>query len=389
MVMNGISKKNKNTKSELNRQSNFELMRIVSMFMIVLYHFIHHGNLVEKSNGSVKVILVFIQALLFVHVNSFVLLCGYFQCKNKFKMSKFFKLYNQVWFYRAIITTILVFLGIVTFTKIDFIKKISYIYYGEYWFITMYFILYLCSPMLNIVINNINKKQHLKIIILLLLIFSLLPTFTIQAFYNNAQGFSITNFVLLYFIGAYLRLYPIDKSTIFSNFTKNFRKYFFLGVYVFLGFVMCMENLLGNLFICYGGIIGEVGKIMYTSAGAYDNPIIIVQSVCYFLFFYYMSFRSRIINKISLLVFGIYLIHDYTYSRDIMLDIFGINKLKNIRSDIILNVFLFSIIVMVVCGLIEYIRQLIFKFIYNRKFSYKLRDKFHKFVESFGLNVSW
>ena len=384
-----IFRKKKKSNKELTRQSNFELMRIVSMFMIVLYHFIRHGNLIEKSDGSVKVILVFIQAIIYVHVNSFVLLCGYFQCKNKFKMSKFFKLYNQVWFYKTIITIILVSLGIVTFTNIEFMKHVSYIYYGDYWFITMYFILYLCSPMLNIIINNISKKQHLKIIILLLIIFSILPTITIQTSYYNTNGFSITNFVLLYFIGSYLRLYPIEKSSVFSSFTKNFRKYFFLGVYVFLGFVMCMENLLGDVFTNYGGIIEEIGKIMYTSAGSYDNPIIIVQSVCYFLFFYSMLFRSKIINKISLLVFGVYLIHDHTYSRDIMQDIFGISKLKNIRSDIILKIFIFSIIVMIVCSFIEYIRQLIFKFVYDRKFSYKLRDKFHKFVESFGIEVSW
>ena len=381
--------RNKKVKKELTRQSNFELMRIISMFMIVLYHFIHHGNLIEKSNGSVKVILVFIQALLFVHVNSFVLLCGYFQCKSKFKMSKFFKLYNQVWFYRAAIAIILVSLGMITFTNIDFMKNISYIYYGEYWFITMYFILYLCSPMINIVINNINRKQHLKIILLLILIFSILPTFTVQAFYNNNQGFSITGFILLYFIGAYLRLYPIDKSPVFSHFTKNFRKYLFLGFYIFLGFVMCMEYLLSDVFISYGGVVGEIGKIMSNSVLAYDNPIVLIQSICYFLVFYSMSFKNRFINRVSSLTFGIYLIHDSIYCRDILQDIFGISKLKNIRSDIILKIFMFSVIVMIVCGFIEFIRQLIFKFIYNRKFSYKLRDKLHKFVESFGINVSW
>ena len=289
----GILNKNMKSKEKSTRQSNFELMRIVSMFMIVLYHFICHGGLIEKSNGAVKVILTFIQALTFVHVNSFVLLCGYFQCKNKFKMSKFFKLYNQVWFYKAFIVVILTILGIVSLSNIEFIKSISFIYYGDYWFITMYFILYLCSPMLNIVINNINKKQHLKIIILLLLVFSILPTFTIRAFYDNARGFSIANFVLLYFIGAYIRLYPIEKNSIFSHFTKNFRKYFFLGIYVLFAFFMCMENLLSELFISCGGIVEEVGKIMANSVLAYDNPIIIIQSVCYFLVFYSMSFNNK------------------------------------------------------------------------------------------------
>lgn len=384
-----ILKKNTKVKEKLTRQSNFELMRIISMFMIVLYHFICHGRLIERSNGAVKVILVFIQALTFVHVNSFVLLCGYFQCKNKFKMSKFFKLYNQVWFYKALIVIVLTILGFVSFSNIDFIKNISFIYYGDYWFITMYFILYLFSPMINIIINNINKMQHLIIIMVLILIFSILPTITIQGFYNNARGFSITNFILLYFIGSYLRLYPIDKSSVFSAFTKNFRKYFFLGVYIFFAFIMCMENLLSDLFVSYGGIVEEVGKIMSNSIRAYDNPIVIIQSICYFLVFSSMSFKSRFINKVSSLMFGIYLISDHGNMRSVILTTFGIDKLNIIGRSAILNVCIYSLIVMVVCGFIEYIRQLIFKLIYDRKFSCKLRDKFHKFVESFGIEVSW
>ena len=381
-------KKERSNKYEFSRQSNFELMRIISMFMIILCHVIHYGDFIKQSSGAVKIIITFIQSLLYVHVPSFVLLCGYFQCKNKFKLSKFFSLYNQVWFYRVVITIALACLGIVAYTKMDFIKNISYLYYGDYWFITVYFVLYLCSPMLNIVINNIDRKQHLKIIVLLLLLFSILPTLTAQAFYPNTRGYSITTFILLYFIGSYLRLYPIDMNSIFSHFTKNFRKYFFLSVYIFLGFVLCMQSLLINLFISSGGIVGEVGKIMESANLSYDNPIIVLQSICYFLLFYSMSFKNKFINRIALCMIGIYLIHDNNYLRNVIYEIFWFNsKSTYFGNNLIVNLFIFSIIIMIVSCLIEFVRQIIFKFIYNRKISYKLRGWFYKFISSFGISI--
>ena len=41
------SVKNQNSKVKM-RNSNFELMRIVSMFFIVIYHIIIHGKILEK-----------------------------------------------------------------------------------------------------------------------------------------------------------------------------------------------------------------------------------------------------------------------------------------------------------------------------------------------------
>ena len=60
------------------RQSNFELMRIVSMFMIVVWHFIMHSNLLARTSGALNLFLNFIYIAFSVHVNSFILVNGYF-----------------------------------------------------------------------------------------------------------------------------------------------------------------------------------------------------------------------------------------------------------------------------------------------------------------------
>ena len=58
------------------RDSNFELMRIISMFMIVLWHIIIHGKLIYMTEEATNLIYNLLLCLFVVHVNSFVLVTG-------------------------------------------------------------------------------------------------------------------------------------------------------------------------------------------------------------------------------------------------------------------------------------------------------------------------
>ena len=67
------------------RNSNHELMRIISMFFIVLWHCILAGNLTNTSNPNTSMIYTLIQLIIIIHVNSYVLVSGYYQSKSTFK----------------------------------------------------------------------------------------------------------------------------------------------------------------------------------------------------------------------------------------------------------------------------------------------------------------
>ena len=87
---------------------NFELMRIISMLMIVLWHIIIHGgfdNVVDNYGRLFDIIL----AIIIVHVNSFVILMGFFQYKKKFKFNKILNLLGVSWFYRIFFVLIFAF----------------------------------------------------------------------------------------------------------------------------------------------------------------------------------------------------------------------------------------------------------------------------------------
>ena len=101
------------------RLSNFELMRITSMFMIVVWHFIIHSNLLLRTSGALNLFLNFIYIAFAVHVNSFVLVCGYFQYDKPIKLNKFFSLFTTTWFYKAVYALIFSLSGIVVMSKLD------------------------------------------------------------------------------------------------------------------------------------------------------------------------------------------------------------------------------------------------------------------------------
>lgn len=62
------------------RNSNFELMRIISMFLIVLYHTIYHGHIIQNSTTLfLKTFFLILEIITIVHVNSFVLVSGYYR----------------------------------------------------------------------------------------------------------------------------------------------------------------------------------------------------------------------------------------------------------------------------------------------------------------------
>ena len=93
----------KMVKEKIIRKSNFELMRIISMFFIIVCHVIDSGNLINNCRNSTLIIIFeMFMFLTRVHVNSFMLLSGYFQSKSKFKIKKLFKMILQVWFYLII-----------------------------------------------------------------------------------------------------------------------------------------------------------------------------------------------------------------------------------------------------------------------------------------------
>ena len=371
------------------RLSNFELMRIVSIFMIATWHVIMHSNLVARSSGGLNLLLLSIFSIFSIHVNSFVLLSGYFQYNKKFNYRKIIPLINATWFYKAFFALLFLGLGIVAISKLDLLLfllplNITASYDTFYWFINVYIVLYCISPFLNILIKNLSQKMHRRLVIVLFLLTSVLPYISMQTFSPN-NGYNLISFVMLYVIGAYFGKYKLSDNVHFKNYSKEKRQFIlvcaFLGIALLQFLIICLIKYLNgydNSVLVYIRNVVSIGK------DSFSSPIIIIESVTYLLLFETFIFKSKFINKIASLTFGIYLVHENNFVFNYIYQFLPLGTTGSLSSlSVILWLLLESVGIFVVSALIEFVRQVTFKFVNKIKFVQKIQKRFVNYIENF------
>ena len=360
------------------RKSNFELLRIVSMFFIVLYHTIIHGHVIENStNPGLTMISNLLLFICIVHVNSYVLVSGYFQSKSTCKQSKVWSLINADWFYRVIIVIILTSIGAISLSKVEFLKQIFIIDITDsYWFVKFYIAIYLLSPFLNKLIEGLNKKEYNYLLIILTVLLSIIPYLTgEQGFSNN--GFTIQHFIYLYLIGGYLRKFPIGELAIFRKYSKEVVCIIIFFSCAILNYIIYKSSQsLNNV----NSLVNDITNNLMLMSRAYSNPIVIVQTVAFVLFFETLNIRSKIINDLATLTLGIYLVHDNPLMRGVLYQWLKIDNGPVSSYSFILYIFIVSFAIYFTASLVEWIRQLIFHWIYNRKIPTKIRQKYYSWL---------
>lgn len=160
-----------------DRNSNFELMRIISMLMIICHHIIVHGNLLNNcQRPGISSIIIFLNILFKIHILSFIVITGYFQSKSQFKLSKMLNLIIEGIFYSTIIFFIGYKLGWVdSITPLSIIQNIGIDCFSTYWFIATYLIVYMLSNYINKFINRLTHIEFKRLIMLLFFILCIIP----------------------------------------------------------------------------------------------------------------------------------------------------------------------------------------------------------------------
>lgn len=345
------------------RKSKIELLRIISMLLIVLSHYVvHSGYDFHKLPFGINKILLEFGVLGNIGTMLFVLISGYFLVNSdKVKIKKIAKYIFQVMFYSISIYLLLCFFDREVFSFKNLILNFFPITFKRYWFATVYFVIYLFHPYINKFINSLNRDEHKKFIFTAAFLFLILRTITTMDFYGN----EIIYFLIFYAIGAY-----------FAKYDDNYfyKKNNSLKVFAFSSVIIYSSILFFN-------IVGY--KITYFNDHAtyllniYSVFPLLVSTSLFGLFSKKTLYTNNIINKISSLVFGIYLISDNKNLRPIIWgEIF--RNINYLNSNFLFLHIIFSILtICCVCIAIEYVRNLFFdKLIYSwmDNFVDKLQD---------------
>lgn len=343
------------------RDSNFELLRVISMFLIVLYHVILHGHTINHCQIPImKNILQIILYISIVHVNSFVLVTGYYQSKSNFNKKKVISILGTAIFYMAAIILILELQGALKLSPIEVVKELLLDNTDSYWFIKTYIFLYILSPYINKLISHLTKKEYQKLLVTLTILTSIIPFFSVHKIFSN-NGYTLYSFIYLYLLGAYYRKYPITKEKRLKKYSTNKLRIILLSIFlscVLLNYgILIISNIIAN----HTNYLTTLSNGLNHTKYDYSNPFIVIQSIAYFLFFNTLTIKSKIINSISKLTFGVYLIHDNIFVRQRLYMYLKIGDRIIYSYKFLIYIILIAISIFIVCCLIEEIRQIISK----------------------------
>lgn len=275
-------------------------------------------------------------------------------------------------------------MNIISLDKLSLFKNLFPLEIYHYWFIEIYILLYLISPLLNASIKSMSKKTYKRIILILFVVFCIIPWVTnFQTFENN--GYTLYQFIYLYLIGGYLRKYPIINSYFFKEKSNSFKRFTLLLIILICVSLNCLIYYLSFKYTGTNLLITDFIKNIQTNLLFYSNPFVVIQSVAYFLLFSTFRFKNKIINAISALTIGIYLIHDNNYVRANIYTWLNINNTPIMCFTDIIKILISTFIIFLICAIIEFIRQKIFLFIYNRKISAIIRNKYYTLLNKLNI----
>lgn len=160
------------------------------------------------------------------------------------------------------------------------------------WFMACYLILMLISPYLNKFAEALGQQEYKRMLIVLMIILSLLPTVSYAGSINNVVlrqgGKCLTYFIFIYLIGRYIRLHH----------DVQYNRWGLWGIHLVCTFMIFILNMI-------------VSKIIHADCSLFIfdcSPFILLSSLCIFYLFKSWSFSNRFINWISSSVLAFYLI---------------------------------------------------------------------------------
>ena len=322
---------------------NIDLLRIVSMFLIVLTHILGKGGLrdaVEGKEDAYFFIVWTMQILAYVAVNCYGLISGYIGLDSETKLSKIVFLWLQVVFYTLLITACFSLAGYPLDGQ-DWLGAIFPVVTSQYWYVTAYFGLLVFKPLLDKGLRFISDRQLGQLVVGIFLVFSLVP-----ALFNNkvleyslSKGFGMTWLIILYILGAYLRRLDLEKI----------KTSFLVALYLF------------SSLITFLGMNG-IGEIWFW----YPSPSLVLASLAIFILFakWKISGQGRLSALIAFLApasFGVYLIHLHPLiEKHLLVDQF-ISLLGLEEWLLPFALFGLSFVIYLVSSLIERVRLCLFK----------------------------
>lgn len=249
-------------------------------------------------------LLYFLESCFICAVDLFMLISGYFLIESKFRsIWRVIELIVQVMIFNFGIYMLNTLMGNNEFSIRHAVNSLI----PSNYFVILYCVVFLISPFINKLMKVLGTKQLNTFMLVLFLVFSVYPTLvdvlgelvgqeimglSSLGAYGSQRGYSAVNFMLMYCLGAYLRMEGIDKWS---------RKK------ALLSFGIC-----ALISLLWSRANDFIGYFTEKSAYEYCNPIVILMAISIFIVFAKTNIGvKKWINQLAKGAFTVYLTHGF------------------------------------------------------------------------------
>lgn len=343
------------------------------MLMIVAHHYVVCSGLTSSDvflestpTSANSLFMAVFGAWGKTGINCFLMITGYFMCTSKITLRKFIKLMAQIYFYKLLFYLLFFLTGYETFSLMRTVKLLMPTWGFTDNFTGCFIGFWLTIPFLNVLVQNMTKRQHELLLLLLMVMYTFLgsiPTFNVAFNY-------VTWFGIIYFIASYIRLYPrplFERRSLWGWLT-------FASVWLAVTSLVVFHLLLG----------GTGLRFSYFFLSDSNKILAVTVAVCSFLWFKNMKIKySKVINAFGAATFGVLLIHAGSHAMLVWLwkdtvDVIGHFSLP------IYNLIGYSIgvviAIFIVCNLIDQIRIATVEKWFFKWYDQKIASKADSFV---------
>lgn len=348
-------------KTQGTRNSSFELLRIIAMFMILSFHLIHQNEFVLKSMSfPIKqfVLLLFscmgtVGVVIFFGISAWFL-CTQIQSGTGFVRSSFKRIWlleRTVLFYSLIIAaafylydSTLVNRGLILFSFTPTLL-------GRWWYVTAYVVFLIFYPFITIGLRKMGQNMHGALCLCFIvgcgLLYGLTPFWVLDFI-----PYSFMGFIYIYVLIAYYRWYmPKFKAK--------------TGWWMIaIGSITLISSIL-VLAVLYV----HTGKQWFLERELYlDDPFklpVVVIGLGILLVASRIQFVSKPINFIAKTTFGVYLIHQHPLFRNLLKQVSPVARVYE-RPFAIFYVISILITIFAICSVLDMLRIMLFRITIDR-----------------------
>ena len=334
----------------MKKTGQFDILKIISILMVLVLHYFNksYGGGLNDSITFNGILTHSLESICIIACNLFVLITSWFMVDTKsIKLKKIFDILIILVFYNIVIYGICVLTGYVKLNSDSLKSFINTI--TNCWFVIIYLILYILIPFINKGLEKFNKKEVFNLLVIMLIFFSIYPTFLTNVTVKDG-GYGIINFITLYIAIYYIKKYLNNKS---------FKTYLLFLIFIF------------------STIITTVLSYKSMRLWNYNSIFVITASISLFMLFTKFEIkRNKFITYIASFSLATYIIHSNMFIvRDLYCEIFKSDYYSHTNL-LPINLLISIIGIFIGCIIIEIIRRFIFKYSIDKLVSkFKIYNK--------------